>query len=229
MKTSIMKIRRCVGMLPALICVCLLFAAQNAYAQAARIQISHLEKLADKAAEVVDVTLDGPLLQLASKFMSDKRGSEEAAARDFIQHLQGVYVKSFEFDKEGEYTQADVEEIRKQLRAPGWQRTLEVRSKRDGDNAEIYLMPGSGTGSDALQGLAIICAEPKELTVVNIVGPIDLDKLAALDGQMGMPRMGLERAGKGRKDTKPAREPKDGKDIKDGKETKEATGHDETD
>lgn len=208
--------------LTALACAGLLLGAQNSSAQTGKIQINHLEKLADKAAEVVDVTLDGALLQLASKFMSDKRGADEAAAKDFIQHLQGVYVKSFEFDKEGEYTQADVEEIRKQLHAPNWQRTVEVRSKRDGENAEIYLMPGSGTGADAIQGLAIICAEPKELTVVNIVGPIDLDKLAELDGQMGIPRMGLERARKGHKDSKETQEPKDGKDGK------EATHHDET-
>jgi hypothetical protein len=227
MKINCKNIFRRVAWLPALAFASLLLIAPAASGQTGKIQIAHLEKLADKAAEVVDVTLDGALLQLASKFMSDKHDPEEAAAKDFIQHLQGIYVKSFEFDKEGEYTQADVEEIRKQLHTPDWQRTVEVRSKRGGENAEIYLMPGSGSGSDAIRGLAIICAEPKELTVVNIVGPIDLDKLAELDGQMGIPRMGLEHARKGHKDTKETAEPKDGKDGKDGKDNKEATRHDE--
>jgi hypothetical protein len=227
MKTLKTNFRWCVTLPAALAWAFLLFTAPGAYAQNAKIEITHLEKLADKASEVVDVTLDGALLQLASKFMSDKRGSDEAAAKDFIQNLQGVYVKSFEFDKEGEYSQADVEEIRKQLHGSTWQRTVEVRSKRDGDNAEIYLMPGSGTGPNAILGLAIICAEPKELTVVNIVGPIDLDKLAELDGHMGMPRLGLERAGKGRKEAKENKELKDNPG-KDGKDAKEATRHDET-
>jgi uncharacterized protein DUF4252 len=225
MKISRSKFFPRAAWLPAFVYASLLLVAQNAFAQTGKIQISHLEKLADKAAEVVDVTLDGALLQLASKFMSDKRGADEAAAKDFIQHLQGVYVKSFEFDKEGEYTQADVDEIRKQLHAPEWQRTVEVRSKRDGENAEIYLMPGSGTGPDAIKGLAIICAEPKELTVVNIVGPIDLDKLAQLDGQMGIPRMGLEHARKGHKES---RDSKETQEPKDGKDDKEATRHDES-
>jgi Domain of unknown function (DUF4252) len=219
MKTPKTEIFRTIGISLVFTCAGLLCTAANARAQTGRLQINHLEKLADKAAEVVDVNLDGPLLQLASKFMSDKRDPDEAAAKDFIQHLQGIYVKSFEFDKEGEYSQADVDEIRKQLRPPTWQRTVEVRSKRQGDNAEIYLMT---SGGDAIKGLAILCADPKELTVVNIVGPINLDKLAELDGEMGMPRLGLVHAGKDKKETK------DGKDAKDGKDTKEATRHDQT-
>jgi hypothetical protein len=208
MKTQMTYPRRYAGLLPACAIACFLFGTQCACAQSAKLEINHLDALADKAAEVVDVTLDGPLLQLAAKFMNDEHDPEEAAAKDFIQHLKGIYVKNFEFDKEGEYSQADVEEIRKQLHTHAWQRTVEVRSKRGGENAEIYLMPGPGTGADAIQGLAIISAEPKELTVVNIVGPIDLDKLAELDGQMGIPHMGLERTGKGRKETKEARHDK---------------------
>ena len=196
-------------------CAGLLLPAPLARAQNAKLEIDHLNKLADKAAEVVNVNLDGALLQLASKFMSDSRDPEEAAAKHMVERLKGIYVKVYEFDKEGEYSQADVEEIRKQLHAPGWQRTVEVRSKRGGENAEIYFMAGSGTGADAIQGIAILCAEPKELTVVNIVGPVDLDKLAELDGEMGMPRLGLERVGKGHKPGKDGKEPKDDKDSKE--------------
>jgi len=204
MKTQIINPFRHAYKLPACLIACFLFAGQCAWAQSAKIEINHLDSLADKAAEVVDVTLDGPLLQLAAKFMNNKRDPEEAAAKDFIQHLKGIYVKNFEFDKEGEYSQADVEEIRKQLHTNAWKRTVEVRSRRDGENAEVYLMPGPGAGAEAIQGLAIISAEPKELTVVNIVGPIDLDKLAELDGKMGIPRLNLERIGKGRKEAKEA-------------------------
>jgi hypothetical protein len=221
MRTPKTNFRRHIKILLALACAGFLLPATAAYAQSAKLEIDHLEKLADKAAEVVDVTIDGSLLQLAARFMSDKRGSDEAAAKDLVQHLKGIYVKSFEFDKEGEYSLSDVEEIRKQLHTPAWQRTVEIRTKRGGENTEVYLMPGSGTGADAIQGLAIICAEPKELTVVNIVGPIDLDKLADLDGQMGMPRLGLEHTGKGRKDSK------DKKESKEEKDAKEATHHDE--
>jgi hypothetical protein len=34
--------------------------------------------------------------------------------------------------------------------------------------------------------MAIITARPRELTIVNIVGPIDLAKLGQLQGQLGL-------------------------------------------
>ena len=173
----------------------LMFTPLRTHGQDAKLQINHLEKLADRATEVVDVTLDGQMLQLASRFMSGKRSPDEAKAKDLISNLKGIYVKSFEFDKKGEYAEADIDSIRSQLRAPLWSRIVGVRSKRQGENAEVYLMGDD----DNIQGLAIISAEPKELTVVNIVGPIDVDKLSELGGHFGVPRLELERTGKPRK------------------------------
>ncbi len=44
----------------------------------------------------------------------------------------------------------------------------------------------------AITGLVIIAAEPRELTIVNLVGPIDLDRLAGLQGQFGIPKISTE-------------------------------------
>jgi hypothetical protein len=52
------------------------------------------------------------------------------------------------------------------------------------------------SGTDVL-GLAVLSAEPKELTVVNIVGPVDLEKLAKLEGNLGIPDLGIQ-PGKGK-------------------------------
>lgn len=140
---------------------------------------------------MVDVTLDGSMLKLASKFIALDEDPDADETLALIKDLKGIYVKSFEFDKEGEYSAEDLEAIRQQLRAPGWARIVGVRSKRERENAEVYLMTG---GSDkAIQGLAIIAAAPKELTVVNILGPIDLDKLSALEGHMGVPHLRVEK------------------------------------
>ena len=169
---------------------CLAFGALPAFSQdAARLRLSGLEKLSSKASEVVDVNLDGAMLKLASKFVNNNEDGDDAEVAEMIQKLKGIYVKSFEFEKEGEYTDADVEAIRAQLRSPGWSKIINVRSKHDGDNAEIYLM---GTESN-VQGLAILAADPKELTVVNLVGPIDIDKLSHLSGHMGVPNLTIER------------------------------------
>jgi hypothetical protein len=52
-----------------------------------------LDKLEAKASEVVNVQLDGPLLQLASGFLS-KDDPEEARVKKLVSKLKGVYVSS---------------------------------------------------------------------------------------------------------------------------------------
>lgn len=185
-------------LLPAILVFVLGAGSRVAFGQDTRLKIDNLEKLADKAAETVDVTLDGPMLALASKFLSKERSPDEAKVKELIKGLKGIYVKSFEFDKEGQYSDADVEAIRAQLRAPAWSRIVGVRSKRDGETAEVYLRI---EGDSKILGMAVIAAEPKELTVVNIVGPIDLDKLSELGGHLGVPDLELERR------EKPGKEP----------------------
>lgn len=125
-------------------------AGLPAYAQSARLQITGLEKLASKAAEVVDVTLDGPMLKLASKFIAADEDPDADKTLALIKDLKGIYVKSFEFEREGEYSPEDVEAIRAQLHAPGWVRIVGVHSKRERENTDVYLM--SAGSEKAVQG-----------------------------------------------------------------------------
>jgi hypothetical protein len=127
---------------------------------------------------------------VAVKLLSDK-DADERDVKKLVDGLKGIYVKSFEFDSEGQYTAADMETIRTQLRGPGWTRLVNVMSKKDG-NCEVYML----FNGDQVGGLAVLVAEEKELTVVNIVGPVDLDKLAKLEGQFGVPELGIEKTKK---------------------------------
>lgn len=158
--------------------------AAPVYAQNARLQIDHLDRLFPKAVETIDVRIDGSLLLMASKFLrSDK--ADEAAVKEIVQALKGVYVKGVEFDKEGEYTEADVEAVRQQLATPGWDRIVGVRSKRDGENVEVFLM----INNDAvIEGIGVLISDPKQIMVVNVVGPLDPDKINNLRGQFGIPK-----------------------------------------
>jgi hypothetical protein len=138
--------------------------------------------LGDKAAEVVDVTLDGSMLRLASKFLSNS-DPDERAARDVVQKLEGIYVRSYTFDHDGEYDRAVLDRVRAQL-GPTWKKIVNVRS-RNHEDSEIYI----ATRGDQPIGMLVITTEPRELTVVNIVGPIDIDKLSALEGNFGVPHV----------------------------------------
>ncbi len=163
--------------------------------QGAKLPLEHLEQLAAKAAESVDVSLDSQMLQLAAKFLrSDK--PDEAAIRQLIAGLKGVYVRVLHFDRAGEYSASDVDVLRTQLRGPGWSKIVGVRSKRDGGNVEVFTWLEGGT----IAGLAIIAAEPSELVIVNIIGPIDIEKLSQLEGKFGIPQLNLERGGRPRKE-----------------------------
>ena len=168
-----------------------LMAAPLATAVAAapdvRLKLPNFESLADKASESVNITLDSALLGIASGFL-DPSKPEDAAAKELITGLKGVYVRSYTFDKDFAYPSTDVDIVRKQLSAPTWQRLLGVRSRKEQANVEIYISIDHGSAS----GLAIIASEPREFTIVNIVGSIDLEKLHRLEGKFGIPKLQLE-------------------------------------
>ena len=157
-----------------------------ANAQDSRIQTASLDHLAAKASQSVDVNVDERLMKMAAKVFSDQ-DVDERKVKKLVEGLKGIYVRSFEFDTSGQYTDADLESIRTQLRGPGWTRMVNVTSKKDG-KLEVYLLfQGEQVG-----GLAVLHSDEKELTVVNIVGPVNLDKLAELEGQLGVPELGIE-------------------------------------
>lgn len=178
-----------------LICLSLLLscaAVDTAHGQSnARLQIDNLDRLASKAADAVEVSIDEHLLRLAGRPFASSKNADAAKVKELIAGIKGIYVKSFSFGSEGEFSTSDVEGIRKQLRAPGWSRIVGVTSKKEGNNTEVYLM----TDGDRIGGLAVLSLEPKQLTVVNIVGPIDLDRLTKLEGQFGIPELELGREG----------------------------------
>jgi hypothetical protein len=153
----------------------------SAEAQGTRINLDFPD-VAAKASETVDITLDGAMLHLAGRFLSST-DSDERAAREMINGLSGIYVRSYEFDHEGEYDKSLADRIRTQL-GPSWKKIVKVTS-RTKEDVDIY----ADMHGDAITGLLIISAEPKVFTVVNIIGPVDLEKLAGLEGQFGIPHI----------------------------------------
>lgn len=166
--------------------ICLMVGPAIALAQDARLQLDHLDRLASQAVQSVNVAIDPAMLKLASAFLKDE--GEHAVLKEMLAGVRGIYVRTLEFEREHAYTPDDVNAIRRQLTAPGWARLVTVDSRRDRELVEIY----SWREGDASGGLAILVADPTELTIVNIVGPIDLTKLGALQGNFGIPRLPVE-------------------------------------
>jgi Domain of unknown function (DUF4252) len=156
-------------------------------APTARLNIPDFSALSKKATESVSITLDPNLLAMAARFL-DSKDPEEAQTIDVIKGLQGIYIRSFTFDADDAYRSSDIDAIRAQLAAPGWSRLVETRSRKSHADVDIYLM----VEKNQAIGLAVIASEPRQFTIVNIVGAIDLDKLHKLEGQLGVPKLDID-------------------------------------
>lgn len=163
--------------------------AQGQQTLTGRLRLESLERLAPKAEETVNIEIDGILIKFASSILSDD-DADERAVREMISGLRGVYVRSYEFKSDGQFADADVAAVREQLRAPGWSRVMDVKSRGlDFDDAEVYLATAGGR----VEGFALLVVEPRELTVVNIVGSLDLDKLRRLGDNLNLPHIRVKR------------------------------------
>jgi hypothetical protein len=140
--------------------------------------------LSKKASQSVTITLDSSMLVMAGRFL-DSDDPKDAAVLEAIKGVRGIYVRSFSFDADNAYRASDIEAINAQLASPGWNRVVQTKSRKTGSNVDIYLMV---TDNKAI-GMALIASEPRQLTIVNIVGSIDLDKLRKLEGHFGIPSL----------------------------------------
>jgi hypothetical protein len=155
---------------------------------------ANLDKLAAKADETVNVTLDGALLKMAGRFLSAKGGNDDATKA--ISGLESVTVRSFEFARDGQYEVADLDAIRAQVKGSPWSRVVGVTSKRDDDNVEVYFKDG---GNGTLGGIVVLSAEPRSLTIVSITGKLDPAQLGDLGGHFGIPRLDVALSMHGRR------------------------------
>jgi hypothetical protein len=143
-----------------------------------------LESLEPQARDSVSISLDASLLAAAARFL-DSAQPEDRTVKEIITGLQGVYVRSYTFDHAFVYPASAMESMRKQLHAACWQSIVSVHKSQEQSGVDIFVCQLQ----QRTRGLAIIAIEPRELTIVNIVGAIDLEKLHRLEGHFGIPRL----------------------------------------
>src|ERR1044072_8830612 len=98
----------------------MLLALVSARAQNApdgRLRLESLESLAPKAAKTLRVDVDSVILKLGISVLDDD-DPEEKSIKEIIEGLRGVYVRSYRFDSEGQFKDADLTALRDQLRRP---------------------------------------------------------------------------------------------------------------
>jgi hypothetical protein len=157
-------------------------------AQSARLHFENLNGLENKARDVVEVNIEGKLLDLAKRVLAKVNDQDARKVGQAINGLEAIYVRAYNFEKENEYDVLDVEQIRSQLQAPGWERLANVRSKRNNQKVDVYTM---FTG-DMMSGVAVVVSDSKSVAIINVIGPIDIDLLAEMSGKMNIPRFEIQ-------------------------------------
>ena len=143
------------------------------------------KELAARASNVTEVTLDKSMLAFADKFMTGK-DADQAAAKQLINGLDGIYVRDYEFDKEGQYSMDDIEKLRRAFETSEWTPIVRTREHNGTEITDVLMKQVNGE----TRGMFVLTAEPKELCVVLILGPIRMDQLGMLKGLGGLGALG---------------------------------------
>jgi hypothetical protein len=148
--------------------------AVPALAQTAQLPLSlPIEKeLAARASEATEITLDKKMLSLASRVM-DGNDTYDDATRKLIENLDGIYIRNYEFDKEGLFTTEQVEQLRKYFETGEWSSLVRNRDRKTGESSDIMVKLVNGES----HGLFILNVEPKEISIVLVLGPIQMSDL----------------------------------------------------
>ncbi len=143
------------------------------------------KELAARASNVSEVTLGKNMLDFAARFM-DGKDKDQAAAKQLIDGLDGIYVRDYEFDKEGQFSAGQIEQLRKYFETGEWSPLVRDRDTKTGESSDVMVKLVNGQSD----GLFILDVEPKEISIVLILGPIHMDQLGELKGLSGLGALG---------------------------------------
>jgi Domain of unknown function (DUF4252) len=152
-------------------------------AESARLKLPEFSHLHAKATESVDVTVGPFMLWLATHF-APERDEDGTEIKKILQGIEAVYIKSFSFAEDDAYSKEDIQAVRDQLRDKKWQPLAQIKSNKKAENVDIFI----AVEDDKPVGFAILASEPREFTIVNIVGTIDPANIGKLQANLDLPR-----------------------------------------
>jgi hypothetical protein len=166
-----------------------LWSGSLALAANPRLSLPSFEHLQRVATDSVNITIGPVALGIASWALGHSEDSEDREAQEVLHGLKSIYIRSFKFAADHQYSTADVDAIRSQLSAPGWNALAQIHQHSEqAENVDIYV----STEHERVNGLVLVASAPRELTIVSIVGSIDPTKLATLGNRVGLPvQLGL--------------------------------------
>ena len=159
------------------------------FAQDAKLSFERLSSLQNKARDVVEVNVDGKLLDLAKRVTAKINDKDAKTVGQAISGLQGIYVRVYNFAEPNQYDMSDIDQIREELNNPSWQKVANVRSKKNDQKVDIY----TKFSGDLMSGAAVVISSTKSVALVNVIGVIDIETLVELSGRMNIPKVEIDR------------------------------------
>lgn len=144
-----------------------------------------LPNLKEKADEVVEVNLEGKSLEQGSALLAIRQGVS-GSMKSLLNGLKGIYRRTYRFGVGAVgFADEDVDPIYQKMTGEGWSNVLDVRDKSKREAVTVY----SYVEGESVAGVTVVSSDPNEVTVVNIVGDVDLNALIELSEQIGLPSM----------------------------------------
>jgi hypothetical protein len=150
-------------------------------AQNPELSLPDFKSSAHNATSSVNISL-GPWLLHTVGSLIDDHDADGAAAKRLFAGIESIRVRTYQFDSDA-FPSAAIDSVRRQLEGPGWSQLLQSRDRNQGEGVEIYIM----TERDRTKGFALLATEPREFTIINIVGSIRLEDLPRLEQRLQLP------------------------------------------
>jgi len=158
--------------LPAIACLALPILAA---AQPPHVTVPSFADLKSAASDTVDITI-GPMLLGFVGWAMDDHDPDSANLKKTVQGLRSVQIRSYRFKEDFDYPKTDLDALRAQLSQPGWSQLVKVRDRVKKEDVDIFIALENRT----INGVTIIASGLRELTVVNVVGTVNLDQVEGL-------------------------------------------------
>ena len=158
-------------------------------AQDAKLKLPDFSSLAGKATESVNISLDPWLLRIATAAV-DAKDADSAATKKLLSEIKSIEIRSYQFATDFAYSSADIDAVRRQLAAPGWSQLMQVHHRENRENVDMYIL----TENDRTRGFALIASEPREFTIINIVGSVSAEDLPWLENHLHLPKAAVGQA-----------------------------------
>jgi hypothetical protein len=129
--------------------------------------------------ELVEINLDGDTIAMALQVA----GKSQPDLAESLRGLHSICTNVVGLDNQNrEEVLSRMKTVRSELDTSGWQRIISVQEKKE--DVGIYLKT---RGREAVEGLVITVLDgPKEAVFINIVGDINMEKLASLGDKLNL-------------------------------------------